>query len=438
MRFGHGLFLVSAFLLAIVNIPTTTSAGLPPRGSSISIAITPERASFGNVAVGASRSRTIKITNNGSVRVALNRLTVSGSGFALANVPSSLTVAEGASITFEVVFEPRSVSSYFGSVPLVSGSTAIVAIPLSGAGVSTKEASVTTTAATPPNVQIIPSGASFGNVPVGTSNSQTIRINNTGSVQIEFNQLAVSGGGFTLADVPADLILGPAGSISFNVVFTPHSVSQYSASVPLLCAGKVITSIPLSGTGVSASPLLSVSASSISFEDTYVGTKYSWPVTLTSEGNSNVTISGVTVTGSGFSASGIASGTVLKPGQSATLEASFNPTTTGAATGKITIVTNASASPAISLSGTGVEPTAFSVSLHWQTVSNILGYFVYRASTSGGPYARLTPSVTTSSQYVDSTVIPGHTYYYVVTAVDSGNVQSSYSNQVVATVPAAR
>jgi archaellum component FlaF (FlaF/FlaG flagellin family) len=428
MKFGRGLFLVSASLLAIVSITTPTWAGFPPRGSSISIAITPERASFGNVAVGTSRSRTIKITNNGSVRVELNRLTVSGSGFTLANVPSSLTIAEGASVTFDVVFEPRSISSYSGSVPLVSGSVVMVAIPLSGAGVSRNEA----------NVEITPSGASFGNVPVGTSNSQTIRIKNNGSVQIEFNRLAVSGEGFTLADVPADLSLSPASSITLDVVFNPRSVSKYSASVALVTTEKVlVASIPLSGTGVPPKVSLSANTLSLSFGDVGLGTKTSSSVKLTNNGNLNVTISRVAVTGSGFSVSGIASETVLKPGQSAALEAVFDPTTTGGATGNISIASNAPILPVISLSGTGVEPTASSVSLRWQAVSNVLGYFVYRGLTSGGPYTRLTLTVVSSLQYVDSTVIPGHTYYYVVTAVDSGNVQSSYSNQAEAPVPAA-
>jgi fibronectin type 3 domain-containing protein len=37
--------------------------------------------------------------------------------------------------------------------------------------------------------------------------------------------------------------------------------------------------------------------------------------------------------------------------------------------------------------------------------------------------------------FTDTTVQAGHTYYYVVTAVDSSNVESTYSNQVVASIP---
>src|SRR5208282_421539 len=424
-----------ATLLVIANITTTASAGFPPPASSTSIAITPSEAGFGNVAVGTSRSQAIKITNKGSARIEFNSLKVSGSGFTLVHVPSSLTVAVGTSITFNVVFAPRSASKYAASVSLVFRDRVMAAIPLSGVGVSTKAAALPNTTAPSANVEITPSGASFGNVPVGISNSQTIRIENNGTVRIEFNRLAVSGPGFKIADAPSDLSLGPHSWVSFNVVFTPPSASRYSASVALATPQNVfVASIPLSGTGVSPNVSLSANTSSLSFGEVGVGTKSSSPVTLTNNGNSNVIISGVTITGAGFSASGITSGMVLKPGQSAALVASLDPTLAGAATGKISIASNAPSLP-ISLSGTGVKSTTPSVSLRWQAASNILGYFVYRASNSGGPYARLTPSVVSSLQYVDSMVVPGQTYYYVVTSIGSDNVESSYSNQAEAPIP---
>ena len=196
----------------------------------------------------------------------------------------------------------------------------------------------------------------------------------------------------------------------------------------------LVASIPLSGTGVSPTLSLSANASSLSFGSVGVGTKNSSPVTLTNKGNLDVTVYRLMVTGLGFEATGVVNDAVLKPGQSVTLEASFHPTKAGATTGQISVVSTAVVSPTISLSGTGVESKASSVSLHWQAVSNILGYFVYRATTAGGPYTRLSSTVVPSSQYVDS-VIPGHTYYYVVTAVDRANVESSYSNQAAASVP---
>ena len=44
-------------------------------------------------------------------------------------------------------------------------------------------------------------------------------------------------------------------------------------------------------------------------------------------------------------------------------------------------------------------------------------------------------SADSSTSYSDSTVANGQAYYYVVTAVDSRNIESSYSNQVSVTIP---
>jgi hypothetical protein len=75
------------------------------------------------------------------------------------------------------------------------------------------------------------------------------------------------------------------------------------------------------------------------------------------------------------------------------------------------------------------------VSLTWRasTSSNVTGYHVYRATTSGGPYTKVNSAPVTGLSYTD-TVQGGHTYYYVATTVDT-NGESPYSNQVQAIVP---
>ncbi len=75
------------------------------------------------------------------------------------------------------------------------------------------------------------------------------------------------------------------------------------------------------------------------------------------------------------------------------------------------------------------------VSLDWNnnSESDLAGYNVYRSATSGGGYIKVNSSLLASSAYTDSTVINGSTYYYVVTAVNTGNYESAYSGQVAAT-----
>ena len=64
------------------------------------------------------------------------------------------------------------------------------------------------------------------------------------------------------------------------------------------------------------------------------------------------------------------------------------------------------------------------------------GYNVYRGTTPNGPYpTKVNTSLLTTEQFSDSNVVSGQTYYYVVTAVDSSDVESVDSNQATAVIP---
>ena len=64
----------------------------------------------------------------------------------------------------------------------------------------------------------------------------------------------------------------------------------------------------------------------------------------------------------------------------------------------------------------------------------MVGYNVYRAGISGGPYISVA-SASAVTSFVDGSVQAGQTYYYVVTAVDTSGTESAYSNQVQAVIP---
>jgi len=81
--------------------------------------------------------------------------------------------------------------------------------------------------------------------------------------------------------------------------------------------------------------------------------------------------------------------------------------------------------------------SAHDVTLNWSASisSGVAGYNVYRGSVSGGPYARMNSSAVTITSYNDNAVQPGQTYFYVVTSISLNNVESSFSNEVMAPIP---
>lgn len=129
-----------------------------------------------------------------------------------------------------------------------------------------------------------------------------------------------------------------------------------------------------------------------------------------------------------YTFSGLASGSyVVAPSQSGF---TFSPSTRA-------VTVNGSNVSGIDFSATpvSVPPVPHSVSLSWapSTSPNIVSYNVYRSTISGGPYTKLTSA--SSSTYVDTAVSSGQRYFYVATAVDSANQESTYSNEAAALIP---
>jgi fibronectin type 3 domain-containing protein len=81
--------------------------------------------------------------------------------------------------------------------------------------------------------------------------------------------------------------------------------------------------------------------------------------------------------------------------------------------------------------------SAHDVTLNWNASisTGVIGYNVYRRNASGGPYAKVNSSVVTVTTYNDNAVQPGQTYFYVVTSINLSDVESSYSNEVMAPIP---
>ena len=84
--------------------------------------------------------------------------------------------------------------------------------------------------------------------------------------------------------------------------------------------------------------------------------------------------------------------------------------------------------------GLVATPGDSQVSLDWNdNAEPDIGYNVYRSTTQGSDYTLINASLVLTSDYVDSTVVNGTTYYYVVTAVDQALNESGISNEVSAT-----
>ncbi len=243
------------------------------------------------------------------------------------------------------------------------------------------------------------------------------------SYQWQKNGTAITGATAATYTTPAETTADNAAQ--FTVVVT-NSVSSVTSNAAIL----TVNAVPPGA--------LTSSKSALSFGNVNIGSNAVLGVTFTNSGSSNITISNVTISGAGFTSSGVSAGLILTPGQIGTVNVTFTPAAAGSVTGSVSVASNASNSPGVvALSGTGVQLISHSATLNWgASTSPVIGYNLYRATVSGGPYTKVNSSVDATTTFTDAgTLQGGKIYYWVVTAVNSSNVESVHSGEVSATIP---
>jgi len=235
-----------------------------------------------------------------------------------------------------------------------------------------------------------------------------------------------------------------------SAIGTINSQGLYTAPASLP-SSKSVRITAVTGSSMSASAQvtlyelgagqLAVGPSDLGFGSVAVGSHRSQTATLTA-GKSSVTVYTASWNGPGFSLGGISFPLTVPAGQTATYTVTFSPQVEGSAAGLISFMSSATNSPTQRLDGNGVpdsNPTQppsqpHRVSLNWNPVASIKGYYVYRAGRSGGPYEKIS-TLQPGTAYTDSLVASGDTYYYVVTSMSKANAESTYSNEVQAVIP---
>jgi uncharacterized membrane protein len=389
------------------------------------VIFSPTSASFGSVNEGSSKTLSLTIWNDGRAALTITKETVSGSSFSVSGLSVPLTIEPAKSVTVTLKFAPEISGSFSGYLALTSdASNSSVSLAMTGTGLA-------------PALRATPASASFGSVPLSTTNSQTVQLTNTGALTVTISAVSVGGKGFALHGITTPLVLAGGKTANATLTFAPTVTGYVAGSVSIAsnATNKTLT-MTVSGTGVSDTRTIETTPTSLSFGNENLGRSSTLPVTLKNTGNSTVTLSGVTISGTGITTSGV-NGTTIAPGQTATLDVTLAPKTAGILSGSVKVASNATNSPAtITVGGEGVAATTHSVELSWaaSTSAGIVGYNVYRATETSG-YSKLDTALVNGLKYTDATVTAGTTYTYVVTAVDSEGLESAYSEAISATVP---
>jgi hypothetical protein len=241
-------------------------------------------------------------------------------------------------------------------------------------GLSTSKSALQgTQTALPGALSAAPSSISFGNVQVGTSQSLSDTLSNTGGTSLTITQATVSGADFSTTGLNLPLTLASGQNSTFSILFSPQSTGSVSGNLAITYDGSGSPLIiPLSGTAVAAGSLTG-NPTSLSFGNVQVGANRTQTETLKNSGAENLTISQATFTGASFSYTGLSLPLTLAPSQSTTFGVVFAPPTAGAANGILSItISGSSTTLDVALSGIGVLPATLAATPASLTFSNVV------------------------------------------------------------------
>ncbi len=208
------------------------------------------------------------------------------------------------------------------------------------------------------NVTVSPTTLSFGNQVQGTASAtKNVTLKNGQNTAITITGITSSLSDYTQTNncPVSSSTLGAGKSCTLSVTFKPTALGSRAAILTISDTGKNSPqTVSLSGTGVAS---VTVSTSSISFGNEVVGIKSAASkVTVTNNQKVALTISKISATLPDYSTTTtcpVGSGT-LAAGANCSISVFFTPTVAGTRNDTLTISDNATISPTVSLTGTGI------------------------------------------------------------------------------------
>ncbi|HKW61082.1 MAG TPA: choice-of-anchor D domain-containing protein [Candidatus Acidoferrum sp.] len=348
-------------------------SGAPSQAvSGPAVSIFPPTANFSAVAGTSSPTQVFSIVNTGNQLLALNSISLTGanaSSFSQTNTCLA-TLAPNANCSISINFTPSAVGLLTANLQVADNAPGTPqTLVLNGTGVAPASA-----------VTFSPSAVSFPSINQGSPSApQSLTVISSGNTTLHISSVSLAGPNLSDFSFTNNCTapLFPASNCNISLVFNPAAPGQRTADLMIAddAQGSPQT-VALSGTGIAVLPALSLSPPVPSFPTTTQGAS-SAPQTLTAvnSGNAPLQVSSMSVTGSSASEFSVSSTCTapLAPASSCTISLVFSPTASGQGSASLTIsddapnspqtiLLNATANPAFSITAASGSSTSASVS----------------------------------------------------------------------------
>ncbi len=339
------------------NLASNASATLT--STALNLSINPSTIDFGSQVPGATVSRPVTVTNNGSA-ITLGNLATTAPFGRSADTCSGHTLGNESSCSFTATFAPTADGTY----------NAVLNIPVTAPVLATRSIALSGTASTViPNVPAItlnPTTLTFATQAVGTTSAPMRSVlTNSGTAALVIDHFQGQGEFSYSSDCPAApnaLLVGDSCNIDISYSPLSAGLQNFFLYIYSNVPGAAANTLPVSGQGaVIALPRIAVTPNSLTFTDRVIGSVSNpQSITVTNSGTGNLNLSAVNLTGAGFqrvtaTPASADCGAVVGPQTSCQIAIVFAPAAVGAANGSVAINHNAQGgSINVSLSGNGM------------------------------------------------------------------------------------
>lgn len=259
------------------------------RAVQTSVRVTPDPIPFGSVLIGdPSPSISVTIENTGSDPATITDIYILPAT-APYTAPTGLigtTVNPGAGngVSGNVTFNPVNPGPANAQLVVVFGNLCPDTAKVNISGNAVRCA------------QPVPSELSldFGEVPLGTSTLDTVRLTNNSAGAMDITEISVPAP-WTIVEPTPPLTIPPSGSVQVVVRFTPADSNRASGTITIKQSTPCADSLFVVVTGKGRCPQVAPGASSISFGSVLVGSSETRTVTLTNSSATPMDITSITV-----------------------------------------------------------------------------------------------------------------------------------------------
>jgi hypothetical protein len=341
---SEGTHSITATYNGDANFLSSTSPVLHQIVQGAIASLSPSSLNFGNQTVGITSSpQNVTLRNTGNINLTITSIQITGTNSGdfgeKNNCPSSLPPNNNCQIS--VTFKPKTTGTRNAAVSITDNApNSPQSIRLSGIGVL-------------PAVTFSPTSLTFANqVVFTTSPAQQVTLTNSGAGVLKISHIRVAIPFSQTNNCPSSL--GPGANCTISVKFRPGNkgVFQGAVSVTDNAPGSP-QKVGLKGTGT----YIQLTPTSLNFGNQPVGTRsLAKTITLTNKGNSTVTITGISITGTDARdfAETNTCGKSVASGASCFIKVTFKPLVKGKRTADVSVYDNGGGSPQQAmLNGTG-------------------------------------------------------------------------------------